>query len=62
MGSELFDEDPTRNCENFTTPDEFTLQALNADFTNRDLDKALKELPLCSSFDNDIIHPKMDHQ
>ena len=45
MGSELFDEDPTRNCENFTSADEFTLQALNANFTNRDLDKTLQELP-----------------
>ena len=59
MGSELFNENPTRNCENFTTPDEFTQQTLNADFTNRDLDKALQGLPLCNSFDNDIIHPNM---
>ena len=59
MGSELFDEDPTRNCENFTSPDEFKLQALNANFTNRDLDKALQELPSCNSFDNDVIHPNM---
>ena len=59
MESELFDEDPTKNCEIFTTPDEFTLQALNADFTNRDLDKALQELPLWNSFDNDIIQPNM---
>ena len=50
MGSELFDEDPTRNCENFTSPDEFTLQAPNANFTNRDLDKALQELPTCNNF------------
>ena len=59
MGSEIFDEDPTRNCENFTSPDECTLQALNANFTNRDLDKALQELPPCNSFDNDIVHPNM---
>ena len=56
---EARDEDPTRNCENFTTPDEFTLQALNAYFTNRDLDKGLQELPQCNSFNNDRIHPNM---
>ena len=53
------EQDPTRNCQNFTTPEEFKLQALIADFTNRDLDEALQELPLCNSFDNDIIHPNM---